>query len=77
MGSVLSSLGFRLRVRTSKGWLLYLDESDRRQIHQLAKTYGIDDLASKLLPVPLEECRLCRESGVVPQSEKKAARAKR
>lgn len=73
VGSVLTSLGFQRRVRTNQGWVLYLDESDLRQIHQLAKAYGIDNLPSKWLRVPLEECRLCQESGIVRQSGKKAS----
>ncbi len=44
IGSLLTSFGLRHRERTNQGWMLYLTQDDRRQIHQLVKSYGIDNM---------------------------------
>ncbi len=64
VGSVLTSLGFLSRRRTNKGWTVWLNKSDQRRIHELARTYGIDSLRSRWLMIPPEECQVCQEVGV-------------
>ncbi len=64
VGSVLTSLGFLSRRRTNKGWTVWLNKSDQRKIHELARTYGIDSLRSHWLTIPPEECQVCQEVGV-------------
>lgn len=62
VGSVLTSLGFLARQRTNKGWVLWLSRSDRQRIHELAKTYGIDNSTTEHLKISTEDCPRCQET---------------
>ncbi|MEE9205177.1 MAG: hypothetical protein V3U08_09175, partial [Nitrospirales bacterium] len=62
VGSVLTSLGFFHRQRTSKGWVIWLHESDQERIHHLAQTHGIDNVPTRGLELSREGCKMCQET---------------
>lgn len=74
VGSVLTSLGFVNRRRTSKGWKIWLHQTDRKRIHELAKIHGIENTWALPIAVPQEECPVCQEVGVDGLSQTKAKR---
>jgi len=69
IGSVLTSMGFTSRERTSRGWRIWLDSAARRRIHTLVKAYGNEHLGDPLLRIRLEICEICRELGIVARAE--------
>lgn len=66
VGSVLTALGLLTRSRTREGWRIWLDRNDRRRIHELAKTYGLDYHFRNPAPISSEECAVCIEMGMTP-----------
>jgi hypothetical protein len=74
VGSVLTPLGFTIRTRTNAGWLVWLDRSARRRIHELMLLHGVDGLAGCLPSenpgAPCEFCNsLDRQSSEIPPAD--------
>jgi len=61
VGAVLTTLGFRDRKRTSLGWVVWLDRTARKRIHELMSTYGLDAPSAHLpvrgLYAPCDFCK--------------------
>lgn len=74
VGTVLTPLGFTIRTRTNAGWLVWLDRSARRRIHELMLLHGVDGLAGCLPSenpgAPCEFCEtLGRQSSEIPRAD--------
>ena len=63
VGRALTSLGFTNRKRTNSGFVLWLDLRTRKRIHDLAHTYGIDQVNELQEVVFRSGCELCRKPG--------------
>jgi hypothetical protein len=60
-GAVLTTLGFHNRKRTSLGWVVWLDRTARKRIHELMSTYGLDAPSAHLPARELDEpCDFCK-----------------
>ena len=64
VGAVLTSLACCTRERTNSGWAIYLNHQDAEKLHQLAARYGIDGFADECLSISLDDCSLCRTTGL-------------
>jgi hypothetical protein len=74
VGAVLTTLGFLNRTRTSSGWVVWLDRSARKRIHELILLYGADGLAdclpSKKRTEPCDFCKISEpQSAEIPPAD--------
>jgi hypothetical protein len=64
VGAVLTSLACCTRERTNSGWVIYVNRQDAGKLHQLAARYGIDGFVDECLSISLDDCSLCRTTGL-------------
>lgn len=63
VGAILTRLGLKNRSRGNSGYYIHFDPPDQIRIHDLLKTYGIDQLGEHLVEYYVAQgCRLCRQA---------------
>jgi len=67
VGAVLTSLACCTRERTNSGWVVYVNRQDAEKLHQLAARYGIDGFTDECFGTSLDDCSLCRTTGLNKQ----------
>ncbi len=59
VGAALSSLGITNRMRTNRGWFVWIDRKQQERIHKLIEAYGLDNESYLPYLAMSKLCELC------------------